>query len=202
MKIEPEVIKGFLVQYQDQNLKFCPPLPGIGENTKLPAAVLIPLFLDQGTWKLLFIKRAHHNNDHHSGQIAFPGGRVDQVDTSLLDTALREVEEEIGIDPADVEVLGQSCPITTVTNYEVTPIVGILPWPYPLTLAKIEVDSIITIPVAWLVNPNNHQTKSWISPLNPRQEIPVIFFNEYEGEILWGATAQIVMDFLEIIQIT
>jgi len=69
-----------------------------------------------------------------------------------------------------------------------------------LTLSKIEVDSIITIPVTWLADPNNHQIKDWNSPLNPRQTLPVIFYNEYEGETLWGATAQIVMDFLEIIR--
>jgi len=202
MIIKPEQLKLILDQNLDQGHKFCPPLPNIGENTKQPAAVLIPLFQDHGIWNLLFIKRAHHKNDHHSGQIAFPGGRTDQVDTTLMDTALREAAEEIGIDPGDVEILGQSCPITTVTNYEVTPIVGILPWPYTLTLSKIEVDRIITIPIAWLADPNNHQIKSWRSPLDPAQGIPVIFFNDYEGETLWGVTAQIVMDFLEIIQMS
>ncbi len=200
MIIDPGVIKGKLDQNQDQNLNYYPPLPGIGSNSILPAAVLMPLFHEQGTWKLLFIKRSHHEYDHHSGQIAFPGGQADQTDTSLIDTALREAAEEIGIDPEDVEILGQSCPITTVTNYEVTPIVGIMPWPYPLKLSRIEVDRVITIPVAWLANPNNHQTKSWKSPSNPTKGIPVIFFKEFEGETLWGATAQIVMDFLEIIQ--
>lgn len=199
MKIDPEVIKGKLLQIYDQKVKYCPPIPGFSGTEKQPAAVLIPLLLDKEIWKILFIKRTHHMKDRHSGQIAFPGGRANRDDISLQITALREAEEEIGINPDDVNILGKSCPITTVTNYEVTPYVGVLPWPYSLNLSRIEVEKIILIPVNWLINPQHHQVKSWKPDPENGIGIPVIFFEEYQGEILWGVTAQIVVDFLEII---
>lgn len=198
MIINPEKIKQKLLQTQDQRVRTCPPMPGIGEKGKQPAAVLIPLLLDQDIWKILFIKRTHHKYDQHSGQIAFPGGRADRSDSTLQDTALREAEEEIGLSPDDVEILGESCQITTVTDYQVTPFVGILPWPYPLVLSPVEVEKTILYPISWVKDSKNHQVKTWRPDPSAETGYPVIFFEEYLGEILWGATAQIVLDFLEI----
>jgi 8-oxo-dGTP pyrophosphatase MutT (NUDIX family) len=199
MNINPTEIKHKLLQTQVIKERFCPPLPGINEEVKQPAAVLIPLLQDQGAWKILFIKRTHHEKDRHSGQIAFPGGRADDNDSSLQDTALREAEEEIGINPCDVEILGQSCSINTVSNYVVTPFVCLLPWPYTLTISQIEVEKVLLIPLNWLINPQHHRTKSWKPDPTAQTGYPVIFFDEYQGEVLWGATAQIVRDFLDII---
>ena len=198
MIINPEKIKQKLLQTLDQRERTCPPLPGIGEKNKQPAAVLIPLLLDQDIWKILFIKRTHHKHDRHSGQIAFPGGRSDRSDSTLQETALREAGEEIGLSPEDVEILGESCPITTVTDYQVTPFVGVLPWPYPLVSSPVEVEKMILYPVSWLADSNNHQVKTWRPDPSAATGFPVIFFEEYLGEILWGATAQIVLDFLDI----
>ncbi len=200
MIIDPESIRQQLKLTRVDSSRTCPPLPGIQIRQTKPAAVLIPMVLDGDIWKFLFIKRTHHNNDRHSGQIAFPGGRADQKDPSLEFTALREAKEEIGINPADVNILGQSCSITTVTDYEISPYVGILPWPYHLNLSEEEVEKTILIPIDWLVDPENHQTKAWESLSAGGVKIPVIYFNEFEGEILWGATAQIVIDFLDLIQ--
>lgn len=199
MIIQPERIKENLARINGGEEILCPPLPGIQSDAPEPAAVLIPIVKDQNEWKLLFIKRTLHPDDRHSGQIAFPGGRADQVDQDLLYTALREAEEEIGIDPGDIEILGSSCPITTVTNYWITPFIGILPWPYPLKISMDEVQKTILIPITWLNDPEHRQQKSWQSPYHPGVDLPVIFFDEYNGEVLWGATAQIVVDFLEII---
>jgi len=80
--------------------------------------------------------------------------------------------------------------------------VGILPWPYPLKLSQIEVEKTILIPIDWLTDPQNHQVKFWKSDPTAAEGIPVIFFEEYMGDILWGATAQIVMGFLELIKLT
>jgi 8-oxo-dGTP pyrophosphatase MutT (NUDIX family) len=202
MIIRPEQIRRQLNLVVRKRSRTCPPLPGIPVKHTLPAAVLIPLVLDHNTWKLLFIKRTRHKHDRHSGQIAFPGGRADLDDPSLQVTALRETQEEIGVDQADVEILGKSCSITTVTDYEISPYVGLLPWPYQLTLSKEEVEKTLLIPINWLADPVNHRQEYWESPAVPGFEIPVYFFSEFEGEVLWGATAQIVVDFLELIQNT
>jgi 8-oxo-dGTP pyrophosphatase MutT (NUDIX family) len=201
MIIKPEQIREQLILSTTESSKTCPPLPGIQDRQTLPAAVLLPLVNDRNIWKLLFIKRTQHKNDPHSGQIAFPGGRAEHADLNLEFTALREAQEEIGLNPADVEILGQSCSITTVTDYRITPYVGLLPWPYDLKLSPEEVEKTILIPIDWLEYPENHQTKIWESHSSAGVKIPVIFFNEFEGEVLWGATAQIVADFLDLIKI-
>jgi 8-oxo-dGTP pyrophosphatase MutT (NUDIX family) len=200
MIIQPDSIKEYLTPIDAIDDGFNPSPAGIWSNP-VPAAVLLPLVKEKDEWHLLFIKRTRHPDDPHSGQIAFPGGRTDQRDQTLLDTALREAGEEIGVDPGDIEILGFSCPITTVTNYRISPIVGILPWPYSLNLSPKEVQKAFLIPLAWLNDPNHRQERSWQSRSHPGEELDVFFFEEYEGEVLWGATAQIVVDFLDLIQL-
>ena len=202
MSIDPQKITALLAQTRDEDPITCPPLPGIQGKANQPAAVLIPLLFDRGEWKILFIKRTKHETDRHSGQIAFPGGRFDKKDPSLMQTALRESAEEIGLDPTSVEILGQSCSMITVTGYEVTPFVGILSWPIGLTLSPEEVEKILLIPITWLADSRNHRIELWTPRTNPDAKLPVIFFNEFDGEVLWGATAQILVDFLDLTQLT
>lgn len=199
MVIQPEQVKRVLAREQDKADNPCPPLPGIQPGPIYPAAVLIPLLEADDGWKMLFIKRTLQQNDRHSGQIAFPGGRAEEGDPTLLATALREAQEEIGVAPVDIQILGQSCPITTVTDYQVSPFVGILPWPYQLTLSPLEVEKTLLIPLDWLNDPRNREIRSWRSRSAPGQKLPVIFYREYQGEVLWGATARIVLDFLDLI---
>jgi hypothetical protein len=108
---------------------------------------------------------------------------------------LREAEEEIGLNPADVRVLGRLRELPTVTNYCVTPVVGVIPWPYPLRLEEIEVCRAFHIPLAWLADPSHHQTHSRILP-GTTISIPVIYFQPYDGELLWGVSAQITVNIL------
>jgi 8-oxo-dGTP pyrophosphatase MutT (NUDIX family) len=171
------------------------------ENGLYPAAVLMPLFQDQGEWQMVFIKRSEHDADRHSSQIAFPGGRAEMGDRHLLDTALREAREEIALQPEDVHLLGQVDMITTVSDYRVTPFVGLIPWPYPLQPDQREVEKVLTIPLGWLADPDHSRTELWGSPESGQRPHPVIFFDPYQDEILWGASARMVCNFLQLLEI-
>ncbi|MDD5168046.1 MAG: CoA pyrophosphatase, partial [Syntrophales bacterium] len=121
-----------------------------------PAAVLIPLIrmpIESGGpgWHILYTRRTDLV-EHHKGQVSFPGGRRDPGDSSPEATALREACEEIGLNPADVHILGRMDDFLTVSNYRVTPVVGTMPWPYPLTLSPNEVSRVFTVPVDWLAD--------------------------------------------------
>jgi 8-oxo-dGTP pyrophosphatase MutT (NUDIX family) len=90
----------------------------------------------------------------HQGQVAFPGGRADPSDTTPEMTALREAHEEIGIDPTKVRILGRMQSLHTISNYVVTPIVGVIPWPVSFRLEETEVRRVFSIPLNWLADPN------------------------------------------------
>jgi 8-oxo-dGTP pyrophosphatase MutT (NUDIX family) len=160
-----------------------------------PAAVLLPLLRAEGGWQLLFTRRTDGLAEH-SGQVAFPGGSTDPEDASSEHTALREAQEEIGLEPADVRILGRLRQSITITRYLVTPVVGVIPWPYPLRLAHYEVGRAFTIPLDWLADPaNREQRLRTLSPDLP--PVPVIYYRPYDGEVLWGASARFTINLLE-----
>lgn len=161
------------------------------------ASVLIPFLKKSRSWHLLFTKRTT-TLPEHSGQVAFPGGRADADDSDEQDTALREAKEEIGLNPEDVIVLGKLHDFITVTNYLVTPIVGLIPWPYQFNISKIEVSKVFTIPLSWLSNRQNYNLKYRELP-NLDLSIPVIYYNEYKGEVLWGASARITVYLIDLL---
>ena len=165
-------------------------------NARL-AVVLIPLYLDRGEWHVLFTERTHTVEDH-KGQVAFPGGRVDEGDASRVATALRETEEEIGLQPADVTVLGQLDELLTVTQYRVTPVVGVFPWPYPFVLSTEELSEVFGVPLAWLLDLANCEIQ-YRELLITGPKIPVYYFR-YQGHIIWGVTARMLVGFLELIK--
>lgn len=172
--------------------------PGFLAGKPRQAAVLVPLILNGKDWQILFIRRTSNDHDPHSGQVAFPGGASDPADHGPVDTALREASEEIGLNPEDVRILGQIHDFLTVTNYQVTPIVGVIPWPYHLRLANNEVSRVFTIPLEWLADPANRedQIRHLPAPFGP---VSAIFYKPYDGEILWGATARFVTRLLELL---
>lgn len=167
----------------------------IAAGTPRLAAVLIPFLWFEGGWQILFTRR---NNDlaEHSGQVAFPGGRSDPQDNTPEETALREAQEEIGLKPGDVQILGRLRSSITITNYLVTPVVGLIPWPYPLHLQTCEVSRAFTIPLNWLANPSNYEERRRALP-PPLPEVHVIYYAPYDGEVLWGASARITLTLLE-----
>lgn len=168
---------------------------GLLPGTPRPAAVLMPLLKQDNAWHLLLTRR-NSNLQEHSGQVAFPGGRMDPEDANLEQTALREAYEEIGLHPKDVRILGQLRELLTITNYRVTPIVGVIPWPYPLRLQSEEVSRAFTIPLDWLADPANRETHEHQLPA-PFDAVSVIYFQPYDGEVLWGASARFTLTLLQ-----
>jgi 8-oxo-dGTP pyrophosphatase MutT (NUDIX family) len=162
------------------------------------AAVLIPLINHGNQWHVLFIRRAAGINDPHGGQVAFPGGAKDPDDADLRSTALRETFEEIGLRPDRVNILGQLRDFVTITNYQVTPFVGVIPWPYPIVLARDEVRRVFTIPLDWLSDPQNYEERARMLP-PPFNSIRVIYFKPYDGETLWGASARFTTELTDLL---
>jgi 8-oxo-dGTP pyrophosphatase MutT (NUDIX family) len=115
-------------------------------GTKLKcAAVLVPLTQVNGEWHILFTRRTDRV-ESHKGQVSFPGGACDEGETTPEQTALREADEEIGMKPDDVKVLGRLSRLITISSFRVSPIVGVIPWPYAFRVAGVEVARVFTIP--------------------------------------------------------
>lgn len=153
----------------------------------VPAAVLIPLYRKKGLMHLLFTKRTNTVR-HHKGQISFPGGASASQDESLVDTALRETFEEVGIKPEDVEVLGRLDQSRTITDFVITPFVAYIPYPYPFVTNPREVEELVEVPLSFLLDDSN------IS-FGPVEFDGVKLFDEqfkYNGHIIWGATFRIL----------
>ncbi len=163
------------------------------------AGVLVPFVRMEKAWHLLFIRRPTSTRDYHSGQVAFAGGKRDPEDANLTATALREAHEEVGINPQDVQVLGQLSPHHSVSRFRIVPVVATVPWPYQLTLSPQEVARAFTIPLQWLAQPQHHEIR-YRHLADMPEPLPVVYFEEYDGEILWGATARITLALLNCLQ--
>ena len=161
------------------------------------AAVLIPLAWWKEEWHLVFTHRTE-TVEHHKGQVSFPGGGCDMGETTPEQTALREAEEEIGLRQSDVRLLGRLNEVPTITQYQVTPVAGVMPWPYDFRPEKAEVARIFTIPLNWLADPD-HWSEVPISTNGRPSPFQVITYHQYEGETLWGVSAKITHNFLSVL---
>jgi len=158
------------------------------------SAVLISLFPENNKINTLLIKRTTYDGVH-SGQISFPGGKFDEGDESLIQTALREAYEEVGINPSDVEILGTLTPLfIPVSNMEVLPVIGLLNTKPVLLLNSHEVEFTIIVPICHLKNPANRLVKE-IIVREYSIEAPYI---KVDCEDVWGATAMIISEFIEL----
>jgi len=161
------------------------------------AAVLVPLVVRDGQWHLLLTRRTDAV-ESHKGQVSFPGGGCDESETEPEQTALRETWEEIGIKTTEIRILGRLNDLVTITHFRVTPVVGVVPWPYPFVLSPQEVSRVFSMPLAWIADRDHWQEKNYTLNGEPRP-YPVITYQEYDGEVLWGATARITHNFLHVI---
>jgi 8-oxo-dGTP pyrophosphatase MutT (NUDIX family) len=160
------------------------------------AAVLIPLFCKENEYHIVFTRRSQ-NVMHHKGQISFPGGKPHPSDSSLRETAIRESWEEIGLNPTDVEIIGELDDTATHSSYfNIAPFVAIIPYPYKFTVNPAEIDEIFDISLLALMNKAQVTEKEVIEDGEPTTE----YFYEYQGRIIWGATARILKQLLDSLQ--
>lgn len=155
----------------------------------IPAAVLVPVVDRSPDATVLFTQRTDHLHDH-PGQVSFPGGRCETEDASPIVTALREAEEEIGLSPDRVEVLGRLPEYRTSTGFVVTPVLGIVRPPFNLQLDSFEVAEVFEAPLSFLLDPANHQRHS-VETAGVKRHY---YAMPYSGYYIWGATAGMVVD--------
>ena len=166
----------------------------LNDETRLKcAAVLIPLVWHEEEWHVLFTRRTD-KVESHKGQVSFPGGACDEGETTPEQTALREVEEEIGINSTNIKVLGRLTTLITITYFRVTPVVGVIKWPTVFRVGEHEVARVFTIPLGWLASSANR----WEFDM-PGRNRSLIAYHPYDGELLWGATARMTVDFLKVL---
>jgi 8-oxo-dGTP pyrophosphatase MutT (NUDIX family) len=162
--------------------------PRLGLSGLVPASVLVALIPEEQGMQVLLTRRTEHLH-HHAGQISFPGGRREQTDGSAIATALRETQEEVGIDPRKIEVLGTLPDFPTPSGFCITPIIGLLPKEIQTNPDSFEVAEVFKVPLSFLTNFNNYQCHR----IN-RQGAPTryVYAIPYRGRFVWGATAGIL----------
>jgi 8-oxo-dGTP pyrophosphatase MutT (NUDIX family) len=152
-----------------------------------PAAVLFPIVRHAAGTTVLFTQRTAHLRDH-AGQVSFPGGRVEAADASPVHTALRETEEEIGLSRERVEVLGFLPEYRTGTGFRITPVVALVEPPFDLRPDPFEVADVFEVPLAFLLDPANHQQHEMFY----RGAMRRYYAMPYGDRFIWGATAGMI----------
>ena len=161
------------------------------------AAILIPIICKDSEWHLLFTRRTGKVSSHQN-EVSFPGGSYETTDQSLEKTALRETFEEIGVEEKDIQILGELPFSITVTGFTVFPFIGLINWPVELKVSDEEVESVFSIPVTWLADPENSYEKDYLSDKFGLRK--VIHYKDYQGEHLWGYTAKVTQQFLTFLK--
>ncbi|MSP83652.1 MAG: CoA pyrophosphatase [Alphaproteobacteria bacterium] len=162
--------------------------------TFTPASVLLPIVAWPEGMTMLFTRRSDELKSH-AGQIAFPGGRRDPGDADAVATALREANEEIGLGPERVEIVGRLPVYNTGTGFSITPIVGFVAPPVTLVPDPREVAEVFEVPLDFLLDPANHRRDSmiWRGEVHWYDAVP------YNGRYIWGATAGMMVRFAKLL---
>ncbi len=158
------------------------------------AAVLVPIVLNPAGPSLLLTRRTAHLK-HHSGQIAFPGGGAEPGDGTPEETALREAEEEVGLDRSRIEVVGRLDTYVTRTGFDVTPVIGQLQHPLGLTLQESEVESAFEVPLDFFLDPASRKIDSRLYAGATR----FFYAFPYNNYYIWGATAGMINNLVEVL---
>jgi 8-oxo-dGTP pyrophosphatase MutT (NUDIX family) len=178
--------------------QWTPELPGDGgllPGRKVrDAAVLIGLVARPAGLTVLLTQRTAHLHDH-AGQISFPGGRRDDGDADLVATALRETHEEVGLAPAAISVLGALAEYRTVTAYRVMPYVALVQPDFTAAPDPFEVAEVFEVPLAFLMDPRNHQRRAIDTPLGERSFYAMPYDDAGTERFVWGATAAMLRNF-------
>ena len=176
--------------------RWTPEFPGDGgrfqpDGDAAAAAVLVPLVMRDDGLHVLLTQRTAHLRDH-AGQVSFPGGRCESHDVDEVATALRETEEEVGLDRSFIEVIGQLPVYTTVTSFRVTPVVALVQPGFTLTPDSFEVAEVFEVPLAFLMSPAHHRRHRIELDGQQRQFLSMPWLDAQRGDeayFIWGATA-------------
>lgn len=171
--------------------EWLPDVPFI--DAPVPAAVLIALVRRPDGPTVIYTERSSSLRKH-SGQVAFPGGRVDQSDVSVAHAALREAQEEVKLNPEDAEVIGYLPPMFTGTNFLITPVVAVVDPSGPFVPNPDEVDEVFEVPLSLIANPESYGRYS----IEMRGETRWTWQIDYEGHVIWGITANLTYQFREM----
>lgn len=158
------------------------------------AAVLVPIVARPEGLTVMFTRRTDHL-DHHPGQISFPGGRIEPEDTSAEAAALREAEEEVGLQPVQVRIIGRLDQYIVRTGFSVMPVVGIVDPAYTIAPDDFEVAEVFEVPLTFLMDPANHR-RDWRMFKGARREFYAMQYGDY---YIWGATAGMLVNLYDVL---
>jgi 8-oxo-dGTP pyrophosphatase MutT (NUDIX family) len=161
------------------------------------ASVLVPIVMRDTGPTLLLTQRTAHLNDH-AGQVSFPGGRMEAVDSTAVETALRETEEEVGLNRRHVEVIGTLPVYSTITGYLVTPVVSLVHPPFELRADPFEVDEIFEVPLSFLMDGKHHQRRTITIPNETGSRS--FYAMPYDRFFIWGATAGMLRNLFHLLR--
>lgn len=164
------------------------------DRRKIAAAVIVPLVERPDGFSVLLTKRTDHLHDH-AGQVSFPGGRVDPGDKDHQDAALRELEEEVGLPRKHVTLIGRLDTYLTRTGFDITPVVGLIKPPFPVTPDSFEVAEVFEVPLNYFLKPENRQRHS----LEFEGQNRYFYAYPYEDYFIWGATAGMLANLCDVL---
>ena len=168
----------------------------VNSDGLIEVAVAILVYPKPDSLTIILNKRTDRV-EHHKGEISFPGGGRDPEDDSILDTALRETREEMGIAPEDIEIIAQLDQVSTRSGFSITPFVGIIPPDYDFEVSNIEIAEVLEVPIESLLDTENQveDDRVWGDEIPSKQ-----YSYLYGSHIIWGATARIITQLLDILK--